>query len=123
MSEAFSDQIIGEATDYQSLIDVLRARAEELQITRLEIDELAGLAPGYSGKTLGPAQKRHLDRYSTWRTLEALGLKMLLVDDPEKRAMAEAHIGRKWPTAGRPWTERQFAERAERLGVDAPITT
>jgi hypothetical protein len=40
-------------TDYRTLAETCRARADELDISRLELDRLAGLAPGYSGKLLG----------------------------------------------------------------------
>jgi hypothetical protein len=50
-------------TGYKGLIETCRQRAEELAISRLETDRLAGLPAGYSGKLLGkgsgvPKQKR-----------------------------------------------------------------
>jgi hypothetical protein len=50
-------------TTYRSMIEVCRDRANELQISRLEIDRISGLPEGYSGKILGwegdaPRKKR-----------------------------------------------------------------
>jgi hypothetical protein len=36
--------------DYPALIDTFRDRSEELEIARLELDRIAGLTDGYSGK-------------------------------------------------------------------------
>jgi hypothetical protein len=40
-------------SDYQTLVETCRARADELGISRLEIDRLGGLPTGYAGKLLG----------------------------------------------------------------------
>jgi len=44
-------------TGYQGLVETCRARADELAISRLELDRLAGLPAGYSGKLLGNPDK------------------------------------------------------------------
>jgi hypothetical protein len=38
---------------YKGLVETCRQRADELGISRLELDRLAGLPAGYSGKLLG----------------------------------------------------------------------
>lgn len=43
-------KIIG---DYSEFLDAIRARVDEMCMTRLELDHQAGLQDGYSGKTLG----------------------------------------------------------------------
>ena len=45
-------EVLAEVTDWLSLHRALRARAESLQVTRLGIDEGAGLQSGYAGKLL-----------------------------------------------------------------------
>jgi hypothetical protein len=40
-------------SDYRGLVETCRARADELGISRLEIDRLGGLPAGYAGKLLG----------------------------------------------------------------------
>jgi hypothetical protein len=70
---------------YRALVETCRARANELAISRSEIDRLAGLAAGYSAKLLGkdnsaPRKKK------MWPTgleliLETLGLAIIVVED------------------------------------------
>jgi len=67
------------------LVETCRARAEELAISRLELDRLAGLPAGYSGKLLGrdgggPRQKRMWPA-GLEAMIGALGLKILLIED------------------------------------------
>jgi hypothetical protein len=40
-------------TDYKTLVQICRQRADELAISRLEIDRIGGLPSGYAGKLLG----------------------------------------------------------------------
>jgi hypothetical protein len=74
-------------TDYRGLVDACRARADELAISRLEIDRLGGLPVGYAGKLLGKdgglPGKEHKKMWP--RSLElmlgVLGLKIILIED------------------------------------------
>jgi hypothetical protein len=71
--------------DYRTLIETCRARAIELELSRLEIDRLSGLPIGFSGKLLGrdgegPRQKR-MWPISLEAMLGVLGLKLLFVVD------------------------------------------
>jgi hypothetical protein len=72
-----------EVGGYDELWEGLRERAANLGMTRIEIDERAGLPSGYSGKILGRAQCRHADRISLPLLLGALRLRLWLapVDD------------------------------------------
>jgi hypothetical protein len=72
-------------TDYRTLIETCRARAEELALSRLELDRLAGLPAGYSSKVLGK-QEHSKDPKRIWpigleAMLGALGLKVILIED------------------------------------------
>jgi hypothetical protein len=71
-------KIIG---DYSEFLDAIRARVDEMGMTRLELDHQAGLQDGYSGKTLGPAKIRSYGMRTLGPTLGALGLKMVLIED------------------------------------------
>jgi hypothetical protein len=79
-------------TDYRTLVETCRARADELELSRAEIDRLGGLPAGYSGKLLGKAAvndvsyPRKKSSKKMWPVaLEAmlgvLGLKILLIED------------------------------------------
>ena len=70
---------------YKGLVETCRARAEELGISRLELDRIAGLPAGYSGKLLGKdgagKKKKRLWPVGLELMLATLGLKMILIAD------------------------------------------
>jgi hypothetical protein len=68
-------------TDYADLLAALRQRKEELNASMATIDEVAGLPQGYVSKLL--AQIKGISRTSLGPLLGALGLKLLVVEDPE----------------------------------------
>jgi hypothetical protein len=79
-------------TDYRTLVETCRQRAEELKISRLEIDRLAGLPEGYSSKLLGkkavddvgfPQKKSSKKMWpvALESMLGVLGLKVILIVD------------------------------------------
>jgi hypothetical protein len=72
-------------TGYKGLVETCRQRANELALSRLEIDRLAGLPAGYSGKLLGK-EGGALKRKRMWpASLEAilgtLGLQIIIIED------------------------------------------
>jgi hypothetical protein len=74
-------------TDYRTLVETCRARADELELSRLEIDQLGGLPTGYAGKLLGkdggaPGRKhKKMWPVALESMLGVLGLKILLIED------------------------------------------
>jgi hypothetical protein len=74
-------------TDYRTLVETCRARADELELSRLEIDRLGGLPAGYAGKLLGkdsdaPGRKhKKMWPIALESMLGVLGLKILLIED------------------------------------------
>jgi hypothetical protein len=72
---------------YRALVESCRARADELGISRLEIDRLGGLPAGYAGKILGkdggePGRKhKKMWPVALESMLGVLGLKILLIED------------------------------------------
>ena len=76
-----------EIRSYLGLIDALRARRLELDLSFALLDELAGLAPGYGAKVLAPAESRSkhpklLGSMSLALILQTLGCRLELVEDP-----------------------------------------
>jgi phytoene dehydrogenase-like protein len=70
--------------DYRGLVQTCQQRAIELEISRLEIDRLAGLAPGYAGKLLGNTdgdKSKRMWPVALESVLGTLGLKILLIED------------------------------------------
>jgi hypothetical protein len=72
-------------TDYQTLVQTCRQRADELGLSRSEIDRLGGLPAGYAGKLLGKdgggQRKKKMWPVSLEAMLGVLGLKVLLIED------------------------------------------
>lgn len=90
-------RILAEATDYTSLLDAFRARAAELGIARLEIDEIGGLASGYAAKLLGPNPIKTFGRIPL---LGALALKIVIVEDTDMLPRVAGRISHRNPNAG-----------------------
>jgi hypothetical protein len=71
---------------YDELVEAIRVRVDEMNISREELDLQAGIPTGYSGKCLGPAQVKRLSYATMGPVLGAIGCKLLLVEDPEQTA-------------------------------------
>lgn len=69
--------------DYAGLRDALRARVEQLNVSRNCLDSVAGIAAGYSGKLLAPYSSKKIGGVSLGFLVQAAGLKMVLVDNPD----------------------------------------
>jgi hypothetical protein len=70
-----------EATDYNSLHAAFRARAEQLQVTRMALDGLCNTPDGYVSKFLGPAQTRKGHLETLGKILRGLGLRLVVIED------------------------------------------
>jgi hypothetical protein len=66
---------------YGELVTALRARSDELQVTRETLDHITGLQNGYAAKLLAPVPIRMLGRISLGPMLAALGMSIVLVED------------------------------------------
>ena len=90
--------------DYESLIEVCRQRAAELELSREEIDGLSGCAPGLAGKILGHRQVKKLGPTTLKPILQVLGLKLLVVEDDREAALT---LSIREPVQGR---QQRFGE-------------
>jgi len=69
------------ANSAADIVGIIRKRQDELNITCLTIDEIAGLASGHFSKiTCG---LKGLGPVTLFLLLTSLGLKLLIVEDPE----------------------------------------
>jgi hypothetical protein len=77
-----------EITNYSTLIATCRLRADQLQVSRLTLDELAGLPSGYVGKLLALKSGKRIGVESLGALLGALRIKLVAVpiDDGRQRA-------------------------------------
>jgi hypothetical protein len=75
---------------YRGLVETCRQRADELGISRLELDRLSGLPSGYSSKLLGRdgagEKQKRMWPIGLEAMLGALGLKVLLIEDEDATA-------------------------------------
>jgi hypothetical protein len=73
-------------TDYASLVAALRARADHLNISRQMIDVLGNLAQGHSAKLLSQRPVKGLGEISFGSVLFALGVQLVMMENPEAMA-------------------------------------
>jgi hypothetical protein len=83
---------LGVARDYAQLHALLRQRAEALNISRETIDQISGLPIGYSGTILAPARRKNLGPISLGAMLGALGLALVVVEDPDALARIKSRL-------------------------------
>src|SRR5258708_13734111 len=70
---------------YPAFIEAIRDRTVDLQISRLEIDRIAGLPTGFSGKALSLTPVKRIGLASLGPLLETLGLFIMIVEVPPAR--------------------------------------
>ncbi len=87
--ETGNPRILAECSDYEGLIHALRARVKERRIVLGALDDVTGLPDRYSSKVLSPTptagrrNQRALSLHSLGPILQALGVKLHLVEDPD----------------------------------------
>lgn len=111
--------------DEADLVAALRARAEELNVSRSEIDRVAGLPSGYAGKMLCIPPIKYAGPQSFWNVCGALGLAVQLVVDPDAVARFAGRMDQRDSKASRlrrmiqksklPWLIT--AENAREMGL------
>jgi hypothetical protein len=69
--------------DYAEIVDLARAQAAKIDISRLETDRLAGLPEGHSGHVLAPSFSKLIGPAYLLPLLEVLGVRLIAVVDPE----------------------------------------
>src|SRR5215469_1564971 len=78
------ERIIAEVREYFELIDALRLRSQEIKVTSLSIEEVAGIPAGFFNKCVAAKPVKHLGAKSLGPVLGALGLKLaVIVDEPQ----------------------------------------
>lgn len=80
------------------LLDVIRARRDELNISHETIDNIAGLQAGYTSKMLAEKPIRGVGYMSLGAVLGSLGIGLAVVEDTEQRAKVET----RWQKRKRP---------------------
>lgn len=84
-------------TEMDALHEGLRDRAEDLNISRLELDALANLTPGYSSKLLCDPPMKFIGPQTLPKILKGTGLALaLVIDDGRARQIAAKASKRKY---------------------------
>jgi hypothetical protein len=72
-------------SDYPDLVEAVRDRFDDMRMTRMEIDRIAGLSDGYAGKVLTRSMMKTLGLRTLGPVLQTAGLIMVLLEDPAQR--------------------------------------
>lgn len=74
---------IAQFSDYEGLLNAIRARVKELEINGEQFDEFAGLPRGYLSKLVGVRPSRRIANISMGPLFSGLGVVCLMVEDPK----------------------------------------
>lgn len=123
------DAVLARISDYDELQRALRERADALNLSRVEIDRLANLPPGYSSKLLSPIPIKKLGNSSMPFMLAALGVRLELVEDAEsldqiarKATRREVRVPVRalpWGQAGKQLVSKRWVRRIAKAGGKA----
>jgi len=76
-------RVVATLDSYAGMLDAIRARVNELQVSGERLDEYEGLPRGYYSKVAGAKPIRRLGMTSLAPILNGLGLKCPFIEDPE----------------------------------------
>jgi hypothetical protein len=85
-------------TDYEALREGFIDRAEDLNVTRLALDEAGGFTGGHSAKILCTPPIKDLGKVSLGKMLKATGMALVLVIDDERFAPVKATMAKRKKT-------------------------
>jgi hypothetical protein len=91
--------------EYPELVEALRARAEELNVSRETIDSVSGLQSGYSAKLL--CQIKGVGRTSLGPILGSMGLVLVVMEDPAQLARVRSQLVPRYPQGHRVYRSRR----------------
>jgi hypothetical protein len=74
-----------QVNDYSALVDAVRDRSEQMEMSRLELDRISGLADGHVAKIVSPHPTKKFGILSLGAVLQALGLVLVVIEDPVAR--------------------------------------
>jgi hypothetical protein len=85
-------RVIADICSYEEMIAALRQRVSELQIHGQRFDDFAGLPIGYLSKLIGPNPVRRIGMQSFAPLLTGLGLRLLVIEDPQATARLKSRV-------------------------------
>lgn len=78
--------------DYEALHEMFRDRVEDLNTSRISIDEAGKFTPGYAAKLLSNPPMRMLSRESLGKMLDATGMVLVAVVDDARFAVVKSTL-------------------------------
>jgi hypothetical protein len=114
-------RVLAVVSSYHEMLAALRSRITELQINGERFDDYAGLPRGYLSKLVGANPVRRLGMTSFAPVLAGLGLRLLVIEDPEGTARLKSRLqprNNSYPRVTytlRTVTDRQW-QRIQKLG-------
>jgi hypothetical protein len=89
-------------TTMTGVLDAIRARRDELNLSHEAIDALCGFPSGYTSKLLAPVPIRGVSHVSLTAIMGALAMALVAVEDPGQRQIIEGRWQpRKRPRSGK----------------------
>jgi len=92
MHDVSATPILAEFTDYDGFRRGLSAVREQRDISLERLEEIAGAPKGYLGKVLSGTHSRHMGVQSLAWLIGALGVKCVIVDDPQAYARLKSRM-------------------------------
>jgi hypothetical protein len=78
-------------TNYNGLVEALRARQARLELSDETLDDVAGLTRGHTNKVLGPSRDRGIGSATLEAYLMALAIDLLVVENKQKLKQMRPH--------------------------------
>ncbi len=79
-------------TDAEALLEMFIDRIEDMNVSRITIDETGGFTPGYSAKLLCQPPMKTMANESFTRMLKATGIVLVAVVDDDRFAAIKEHL-------------------------------
>lgn len=97
MTELIDDrfEIYRVVTDMEGLHEAFIDRVEDLNVTRLAIDEAGGFTGGHSAKLLCNPPIKNIGKVSLGKLLKATGMALVMVVDDERFAPVRAEMAKR----------------------------
>jgi hypothetical protein len=114
-------RIVATFDSYAGMLDAIRARVNELQVTGTALDQYIGLPFGYYSKIAGARPIRRLGMTSLAPVLNGLGLKCQFVEDQEAAERLKSRVPPRNGSYVRDAPSIVFTVRFCRMGAQARI--
>jgi hypothetical protein len=86
---------LAEFSDYEGMVEAIRARVRELEIAGDAFDEFAGLPRGYLSKLIGTRPVRRISHVSMGVLFHALGVSCLMIENEDATARLHKRLKRR----------------------------